>query len=75
MSRWSRIPVLGGVRARTHAYADLTERLDELELGVAENAALAVGLAAYVDGLERQVAAVLEARLAEAPAAPSSSED
>lgn len=75
MSRWSRIPVLGGVRARTQAYADLTERLDELELGVAENAALAVGLAAYVDGLEREVASVLEARLSEAPSSGPSAED
>ena len=65
MSRWRRVPLLGGVRARSQAHADLTERLDELERAAAENSALASSLSAYVDGLERDLVAVLEARLSE----------
>jgi hypothetical protein len=65
VSRWDKIPVLGGLRARGQALTDLTERVEELELGAAENSALATDLAAYVDGLERDVVTVLRARLAE----------
>lgn len=65
MSRWRRVPLLGRVRARAQTHTDLVERLDELERAVAENAALASSLSAYVDRLERDLMAVVEARLAE----------
>lgn len=65
MSRWHRVPLLGRVRARSQAHSDLAERLDDLESAAAENAALAEPLAAYVDGLERELMAVVEARLSE----------
>ena len=50
-----RVPLVGGVRARARGYSDAVERIEELELAAAENAALAVPLAEYVDGLERDV--------------------
>jgi hypothetical protein len=65
VSRWRRVPLLGGVRARSRAHGDLTRRLEELERAAAENAALASSLSAYVDRLERDLVSVVEARLAE----------
>jgi hypothetical protein len=48
---------------RMQSLADVVERVDELETGVPEHLAQAPDLHAYLDGFEREVMALVAARL------------
>lgn len=48
---------------RMQSVADVVERLDELETGVPEHLRQAPDLHAYLDGVERDVRALVAARL------------
>ena len=48
---------------RMQSLADVVERLDELETGVPEHLRQAPDLHAYLDGFEREVMALVAARL------------